>query len=202
MNRSLHTLLLSLLVMACALPVTAGASPAGVIKDCAHDGKLDREYSNSDLRKARGRLPSDLDEYSDCREVIAAAITGGSGKAGRKGKGSGGAGPAGAALTPTELAARAADAQLLERITSEQAGKPPRIKVGDQVVEPGKGGLFDLSTASNDLPLPLLLTLIGLILLGALGTALALRGRVPALARIPGLSKISTPSVRLPRLRR
>ena len=38
----------------------------------------ERSLLELDLRKARDSLPSDLDEYSDCREVIGAAI-GGSG---------------------------------------------------------------------------------------------------------------------------
>ena len=60
-----------------ALPANAFASADQVIRDCARDGKLDHNYSNSELRRARNNLPSDLDEYSDCRDVIASAIKGG-----------------------------------------------------------------------------------------------------------------------------
>ena len=49
-----------------------------MIRDCALDGRLDQKYSNSELRRAHNNLPADLDEYSDCRDVIAAAIKGGS----------------------------------------------------------------------------------------------------------------------------
>ena len=81
------------------LPSTAAASPAQVIRDCVDDGVLSRTYSNSELRKARDNLPSDLDEYSDCREVIAAAIKGGPGP---RAGGGGNGGSAGRRWWPVE----------------------------------------------------------------------------------------------------
>ena len=62
-------------------------------------------------------------------------------------------------------------------------------------VEPGTNGLFDLSSASNELPTPLLIALIALGLVALAGGFLALRGRVPALDRVPLLNKIPTPRV-------
>jgi len=53
-----------------ATPETAEASPQGVIVDCAKDGKLDHHYSLSDLKQAEKDLPSDVDEYTNCRDVI------------------------------------------------------------------------------------------------------------------------------------
>ena len=70
------------LLIALAAPALAYASPDAVIRDCADDGDLDRTYSNSDLEQAEKNLPSDLDEYSDCRSVIAGAKTSGSDKGG------------------------------------------------------------------------------------------------------------------------
>jgi hypothetical protein len=69
-------------------------------------------------------------------------------------------------------------------------------------VKPGSNGLFDLASASNDLPVPLLVALIALALLAVIGGLVALRERVPVLARIPLLSKIPTPRVSFPRFRR
>src|SRR4051812_50109847 len=84
----------------------AHASYRDVIKDCAEDGVLDKKYSDSELQQAKKKLPADVNEYSDCREVIAAAI-GGAGKHSGGGGGGGGAragggagGPAGAAPAP------------------------------------------------------------------------------------------------------
>src|SRR4051794_11080741 len=53
-----------------ATPETADASPQGVIVDCAKDGKLDHHYTLGDLKKAEKQLPSDVDEYTNCRDVI------------------------------------------------------------------------------------------------------------------------------------
>src|SRR3954466_9855007 len=62
-----------------ATPETAEASPQGVIVDCAKDGKLDHHYSLSDLKQAEKQLPSDVDEYTNCRDVINQAEVQGSG---------------------------------------------------------------------------------------------------------------------------
>jgi hypothetical protein len=193
-----HLLLLAAVAVLVA-PAAAYATPRQVIRDCGNDGTLDRKYSNSDLRKARDNLPTDLAEYSDCRDVISAAITGGSDKGGGRGSPGQGVGGAGAA-DPGEQGARAADAAELQALTSEAAAgskdaEPPRVEIGDEPVEPGSNGLFDLASASNELPVPLLIALVCVGLLALAGGWVALRERVPALGRIPVLNKIPTPRV-------
>jgi hypothetical protein len=191
-----HLLLLAALAVLVA-PAMASASPAQVIQDCGNDGQLNRKYSNSDLRKARDNLPTDLAEYSDCRDVISDAITGGSDKGGGRNSPGQGVGGAGAA-DPGEQGARAQDAADLNAITSGAAGgdgERPSVRVGDDEVEPGSNGLFDLASASNELPTPLLVALIGLGLLALVTGFLALRERIPALGRIPVLNKLPTPRV-------
>ena len=202
MYRTATKLIACLSLLALAFPAMAQASARDVILDCADNGKLDRKHSQRDLRRAQGRLPTDIDEYSDCREVIAGAITAGSDKGKGRGGGSGGGhtrGPAGAAARKRADAAKANDAAAL----SEESGRKPRVNVGGKEIEPGDNGLFNLSSATNGLPLPLLLGLIAAGLLGlGVGTAV-LKRRVPAFAsRIPLLSKLSLPGVRLPRLLR
>jgi hypothetical protein len=194
-TRLLHLLLSLAVVAALCAPAAAVASPAQVIHDCADDGRLSGRYSNADLRRALDGLPSDLDEYSDCREVIGAAIKGGSDKGDR----GGGGGPG--AVPPEEQAARDADARALQRIASARDGARA-IDVGGRKIEPGSSGFFDIASASHGLPAALLLALIGLGLLTLAGGIVALRGRAPALARIPLLSKLPTPRVTLPRRRR
>jgi hypothetical protein len=172
-----------------ALPANAFASADQVIRDCARDGKLDHNYSNSELRKARNNLPSDLDEYSDCRDVIASAIKGGSDRG--LGRGS----PGVAATDPAgEAAAQAQDQNDLAAIASGKNEKPS-VNVGGANLEPDSSGYFNVGGAANEVPLPLLLALI-LLSLFALASALgAVRDRVPALASVPLLSKIPTPRV-------
>jgi hypothetical protein len=178
-----------------ALPSVAIANP---VSDCAQDGDLDKGYSNAELRKSLNHIPGDLDEYSNCREVLAGAIAGGSDKGGHRPK----TGANGSALPPDEKAARDKDTADLAAITDHPEANPPSVEVGGERVEPGSNGLFDLASASNDLPVPLLVALIALALLAVIGGLLALRDRVPALARIPLLSKIPTPRVPFPRFRR
>ena len=52
----------------------AYGDPASAIRDCATDGDLDSRYSNRELREAIDRLPSDLAEYSNCREIFEGAV--------------------------------------------------------------------------------------------------------------------------------
>jgi hypothetical protein len=189
-TRVARHLLLPAALLALAAPSSALANPAQVISDCADDGALSRTYSNSDLQKARDNLPTDLAEYSDCKQIIGAAITGGSDKG--QGRGSPGQGVGGAgAADPGEAAARAKDAEDLEAIASGagsgSGGSTPKVQVGGESVQPGANGLFDISSASNQLPTPLLISLIAIGLLALAGGLVALRGRVPPLNKIPTL---------------
>ena len=74
----LITLSLTLLA-ALAFPAFAGASSDDAIRDCAQDGDLDQQYSDEELEEASENMPSDLDAYSSCREVLRQAQAGGAG---------------------------------------------------------------------------------------------------------------------------
>jgi hypothetical protein len=216
-----HLLALSALVLLLAFPAEAPATPFKVIKDCNEDGVLNGNYSNRDLRGALDNLPSDIDEYSDCRDVIKAAMTSPSGRGGEgapggpggggpgAGGGPGGGGPGGGAggaaapVTPEEQAAQLQDQRDLDALTSpDRRDDRPSVKVGGETVTPGADGMFDVASASNSMPLPLLLVLIALGLLALAGAFVGLRGRVPALAQLPLVSKIPTPRVSFPRFGR
>lgn len=203
MTRVAYRLALAVALCALVLPAVAQASPSQVIRDCRYDGDLDRKYSNGDLRKAEDSLPADVDEYTDCREVIAGAVTksSGAGASGGGGDGGGGAGAGGGTSGGAGGdAARAGDQAAVDKLARDR--KRPRLDIGGHSVEPGDNGLFDVASASHGLPLPLLLALIVALLLAVGGALVALRRRIPALARIPLLSKISLPRVPTPRLRR
>ncbi len=167
------------------------ASADQVLRDCIRDGKLDGSYSNAELRKARDNLPSDSDEYSDCGEVIAAAIKGGSDR------GSGAGSPGVGATDPAgEATARTADAGELAAIAAGGKDDAPSVDVGGTSLAPDSSGFFNLGGAANEVPLPLLVALILLALFAMASGAAALRERVPALARISLLSKL--PNLRVP----
>src|SRR4051812_1647046 len=83
--------LFPLLIVLFLLPTAvAFANGDKVIRDCTDDGRLQGHYSQKDLRDALNSMPSDIDEYTDCRDVIRRAAFGGAGgSTGGKG-GSGG----------------------------------------------------------------------------------------------------------------
>jgi hypothetical protein len=62
-----------LLALALALPATARASGGDVIRDCERNGALTGHYSLSELRNALDNLPADVQEYSNCAEIIQTA---------------------------------------------------------------------------------------------------------------------------------
>jgi hypothetical protein len=191
--------MLAVTLIALALPASAQAGGYDVIRDCAKDGRLDRKYSNAELKQARENLPSDIDEYSDCREVINGAITSGSDRGGGR-DGGGGSGSSATSAQERE-AARERDAAALDKLTG--GGRKPTLNVAGENVSPGDNGLFDLASAANGLPLPLLLALLFATLMAAAAGLATLRRRFPGLAeRIPLLSKIGLPRVPIPGLRR
>ena len=190
MIRAARHLVVLITLALVVVPAPAVASVEQVLRDCIRDGKLDRNYSNAELRKARDNLPSDSDEYSDCSEVIAAAIKGGSNR------GSGAGSPGVGATDPAgEAAARTEDAGALAAITDGK-GDAPSVDVGGTSLAPDSSGFFNLAGAANQVPLPLLIALLLLSLFALASGAAALRERVPALARIPLLSKL--PNLRVP----
>ena len=183
-----HLFAITLLAML-ALPASANASADQVVRDCVYDGKLDHHYSNAELRHARDHLPSDADEYSDCRDVIAAAIKGGSDRSG------GAASPGLGATNPAaEAAAQAADQSDLAAIADSD--NAPKLDVGGQSLKPDNSGFFNLGGAANQVPAPLLIALLLLCTMALVTGFGSIRERVPALARIPFLSKI--PTLRVP----
>lgn len=189
MNRVARHLLVTSVLAMLVLPAPAFASADQVVRDCVYDGKLDHHYSNSELRRARDHLPSDADEYSDCRDVIAAAIKGGSDRSG------GAVSPGLAATDPAaEAAAQATDQSDLAAIADSE--KAPALDVGGQSLKPDKSGFFNLGGAANQVPVPLLIALLLLCAMALVTGFGSIRERVPALARVPFLSKI--PSLRVP----
>jgi hypothetical protein len=159
------------------LPAMAQASPEQVIRDCAKDGKLDQHYSLSDLKKAEKKLPTDVDEYTNCRDVINQAEVQGSGgnQGNSHGGGSGGGGSGGSGGGPS---ASASDVHALNH-AKDTGGKPPSLTLHGEKVIPGSGGVFKTAGAANDLPTPVLLALIALGALTVAAALVALRRRFP-----------------------
>jgi hypothetical protein len=75
-NRSMRRVLLVVSVFACLLLPAAARAASGdaVVRDCVDNGKLDHSYSQSQLRQGLAHLPTDIQEYTDCRDVISRAM--------------------------------------------------------------------------------------------------------------------------------
>ena len=60
---------LILVVFALLAPATALAGSDQLYRDC-QDGKIDGKYTQAQYQQALANIPADLDEYTDCRQVI------------------------------------------------------------------------------------------------------------------------------------
>jgi hypothetical protein len=176
--RGTFTLLAAVMALL-VLPGIAQASPQQVIRDCAQDGKLDHHYSLSDLKNALKKLPTDVDEYTNCRDVINQAEEQGSGGNAHSsshgpvsgaGGSSGSGGGGGGGNTPS-------DVQALNN--AKGSGTAPSLSLHGEKITPGTGGVFKTAGAANDVPMPVLLALIALGALTVAGALVALRRRFP-----------------------
>ena len=147
-------------------PTAALASGADVITDCTDDGRLSKKYTQKEYSSALGDIPTDVDEYTDCRDVIRRAqlgdtsgtgTSGGSGAAVGGVPGSGGpGGPAGGAAVDPLAGATPQERAAIEKARS--GGSKP-VKIAGRLVQPGHLGFSSLSSVDT-LPTPLLLVLI------------------------------------------
>ena len=184
------TLLLLAMLVALAAPASA-QNGQEVIRDCAEDGDLDGNYSQDDLDDAYDNMPSDIDEYSNCRQVIESARersdvgadnNAGSGSPGTgiSGGSSGGTGaaPGGTGNDIDELNARG------ER---SRSGDAPEASVAGETAG-NASGTYSTDAESDGMSAPLIVALI-LAALGAVAGALyLLRDQLPAgvASRLPG----------------
>jgi hypothetical protein len=187
-NLTLHRITIILLALCVCLgaPAAALADGQAVLRDCNDNGKLDKKYKQSDYRDAIENIPTDLDEYTDCRDVIRRAQLGLSGSGGTSpagGTGGGGtstpgAGPATGA--PSANATEAlSDASPQERaaLAAKAAAGSAAIRVGGELLEPGKLRFSGVSS-STSLPTPLIIVLVLLSGAGIASAGYAVRNRV------------------------
>jgi hypothetical protein len=155
------------LLAALCLAVPASASPGSVIRDCSEDGILNGKYSQSELDGALEQLPSDLDEYTDCRAVIRRAqLNAASGKNRAKRP----------KPTVDRVDAGSPPSGDEQKEIAKAAGSGGAVKVGGEGVTPGQSAKpFDSAGFGTDLPSLVLIVLLALG--GALLTALALATR-------------------------
>ena len=173
--------LLVLALMLVAAPAALADTRDDIIRDCNDDGRLDGDYTPSQIRDARKHIPADVDQYSDCRDVLTRALggtgksnvggaTGGGSGGGTSGGGSSGGGSAAPAtpLTP----ASPEDEQAIAGAAAD--GGTDAVEVGGTAIVPGEGGLV----RANPLPASLVVALLLLALLAAAAAGPFVRRRV------------------------
>ena len=183
----------------------AAADPIEILRDCQDDDVLQGDYTVAELRQAKRKLPTDIDEYSPCREVLSRAIaaktakadnndagtdTGGGGTGGGSTTGGGGGGST--TPSPEEQARNAERDAVLSAPSSRQDAKAvgEAADFGDRAVladanpkSPGEARLA-ASVGRNGLPGTMfaVLALLGAALLAA-GLPLIRRHRAVARPR-------------------
>jgi hypothetical protein len=200
----LRTALIALLALLLVAPAAAAQSTRNkILREC-QTGSLSGDYTAREIRDARNNIPDDLDQYSDCRDVLTAALlnraaggtgggggTGGSGGGGLGGAGgtggtgggglggAGGTGGGGELLSPTTPADRDAVRQ------AGATGAQP-VDVNGRRVTPGAAAF------RNDLPATLLVLLILLAVAAAaaLAPAVRRRGLAPLAALGPAIRRV------------
>jgi hypothetical protein len=175
--------------VAAVLLTTASPALAGtrekILQEC-QDGRLSGDYTAKEIRDARNHIPTDIDQYSDCRDVLARALadkagggSGGSGGAGGGGGGGGGGGSGGGGplLTPTNEADNSA-------LRNAQTGGDDPIRIAGGSIRPGAAGLA-AGAPRTHLPTTAIVVLALLALAALASLAPHARRRVGAL---PGLA--------------
>jgi hypothetical protein len=181
----LRPALIAALALLVAAPAALGQSMRNqILREC-QSGQLSGDYTAREIRDARTNIPDDVDQYTDCRDVLTRALLstaagGGSGDAAgggtTGGPGGGGTGSTGgtlgdaggASLTPSTDA----DRQAIEQAAAE-GGQP--VEVAGRQVTPGK--------ADNELPTTLLVLLI-------LIAAAAVAALTPQLRRLAVIRRV------------
>ena len=190
-------LLLAVAAWAPAPAAWAATSPErirAILRDCEDDGSLAGSYRASELRDAARNIGTDLDQYSDCRDVINAAVqravsgsnapgAGGTSNGGpSSGAAAGGNGANGAAGTAGGDAPSAGGdpgvGALLTPEGPEETAELSRLRsappappvVAGRPVDPGAARSL-AAILAHDLPTPLIVAL-ALLTLGALAAGL------------------------------
>ncbi len=160
-------------------------------------GKITGTYTQAQYAQALRNIQTDLDEYTDCRDVIRRAQLGGAGGKGSGGGGAGGAASGGGSAGPGAPSAAApsagkSTAQLLESASPAEktaVGEARKrssapVVIGGRAVSPATAGRSPAG-AANVVPTPLIVALALLALGLALGAAQTIRSRVLARRAAP-----------------
>ena len=159
---ALSVMLLAVLALVPPARADVGAT---IIERCTH-GQSVSGFSQPDYRRALQELPAEVEEYSDCANLIRRAQLAAAGGAAAAGGGEG--------AQPLPLSA---SERVALRAVARTGGAP--LRVGTQVVRPGVVHA-NVASALSSLPSPLLAILAFLLACGLLLLGSSIRNRVRA----------------------
>ena len=184
MRRTLTALLTLVALSSAAAP--AAADSKAILRDC-QDGAIEGKYTQKQYSEALRTIGTDVDEYTDCRDVISrarlAAFAGaGGGRAADGGAGGGAtpgatAPPAGRSAAQLLQDATPAERAAIQKAVSGASDEP--VLIGGRPVSPNTAGLSPAG-AANVVPTPLVAALMLLAIALALGATQITRSRVLA----------------------
>jgi hypothetical protein len=161
-----------LILLLAAVPASAGVREQ-ILREC-QDGRITGSYTPRQLRDARKHIPTDIDEYSDCRDVLSQAALGGRGGGGGNSRASGAPG----GVQPNSGRAPLTASDPVENQTLNDARlRSDKQSIGDQSLIPGAAG-FASNAERHGLPTPVLVALILLGLCASAATFASVRRRV------------------------
>jgi hypothetical protein len=176
-------LTLSALFLLLAAPVASAGTRDKILREC-QEGRITGHYTPAQLRDARKNIPTDIDEYSDCRDVLGRASLSGHSGGSSGGGGGGGGGGSGSPVAPGGVASGGgakitAPADKREEKALANARKATAVAVDGERLVPGASG-FTTDAARRGLPTTLLTVLVLLGLCALAAAAPAVRRRVIA----------------------
>lgn len=167
-------LTLSGLILLLAVPTASAGTREKILREC-QEGRITGSYTPKQLRDARKNIPTDIDEYSDCRDVLAqAALTGRGGNDNAPGTNA----PGGVVPGGNQTALTASDPGETAALDDARLNSSP-LSVGDRSVVPGAAGFAD-TAVRHGLPTTLLVVMILLGLCALAAAFPAARRRVLA----------------------
>jgi hypothetical protein len=195
-SRGLRSLLLGLVVLLLTAPVAGAATRAEILRDCETDGRIDGSYTPNQIRDARNNIPDDIDEYTDCRDILSRATLGGSSSGGGGGQSGGGvpapsggstssAGGSGSGDSGGAAAAPAATPQAPPNPQEERELEQARVRPGEaqriagRQLVPG-ASVLTAGGARNSIPAGLVAVLVLVGLTALVGAGVQVRKRVIA----------------------
>ncbi len=171
-------LILSGLILLLAAPTaSAQGTREKILREC-QDGSITGNYTPEQLRDARKNIPTDIDEYSDCRDVLSRAALAGRASGGGGGGGTaapGGVLPGGGGGSRAFASGDAETKDLEKALIDAPAGA---TVAGDKLV-PGASGLA-ADAARHGIPTSLVTALILFGLCALAAAAPTVRRRVLA----------------------